>query len=258
MDLALKQRFADEWHEFFGDAPLPLALWYARGGEGPDLPPPKKHHCFIAQLSAVMAGAAARFRDADVLCPGGRRYLGFSQTVPPTLPEFLSTGVPGGRPGERYRATPQQAAEWIGSLPAFPRAGRELCARRWDQLEAGDEPELVVFFATPDVLSGLFTLANYDRGDAEGVVCPSTAGCGAVVMAPSLEADSPRPRAVLGLFDPSARPHVPAGTLSFVFPWSRFVTLSGCMRESFLSTGAWQRVLRRMEGGTATGQGPAD
>jgi hypothetical protein len=34
--------------------------------------------------------------------------------------------------------------------------------KRWDTLDEADSPEVVIFFAPPDVISGLFTLANAD------------------------------------------------------------------------------------------------
>jgi hypothetical protein len=53
-----------------------------------------------------------------------------------------------------------------------------------------DDPEVVIFFAQPDVLSGLFTLANYDEADPNGVFAPFAAGCGSIVHYPYLEKDS--------------------------------------------------------------------
>ena len=39
-----------------------------------------------------------------------------------------------------------------------------------------------VFFAPPDVLSGIFTLASYEEPDLYGaVVMPFSAGCGSIV-----------------------------------------------------------------------------
>ena len=39
---------------------------------------------------------------------------------------------------------------------------RYIVFKRWDKLEKDDNPDVIIFFATPDVLSGLFTLSNYD------------------------------------------------------------------------------------------------
>ena len=59
---------------------------------------------------------------------------------------------------------------------------------------------------------------------------------------------SSRPRAVLGMFDVSARPCVPAGTLTFAVPFNKFQQMAGNMEESFLITGSWEKVRKRISG----------
>ena len=103
------------------------------------------------------------------------------------------------------------------------------------------------FFATPDVLSDLFTLANYDEVDPNGVFCPFSAGCGTIVQYPYLEKDSARPRAVLGMFDVSARPFVPKEMLTLAMPINKFVRMINNMDESFLITKSWNRVAKRIK-----------
>jgi len=118
--------------------------------------------------------------------------------------------------------------------------------KRWDRLEPHDDPDVVVFFAPPDVLSGLFTLAGFDESDPDSVFAPFSAGCGSVVQYPYLEKERDRPRAVLGLFDVSARPWVPRETLTFAVPMGKFSRMLDNMAESFLTTDSWARVKTRL------------
>ncbi len=113
-------------------------------------------------------------------------------------------------------------------------------------LEEYDQPAVVIFFAKPDVLSGLFTLANFDQTEPNSTFTPFGAGCGSIVHYPYLEKDSARPRAVIGMFDPSARPCVPKETLSFAVPMIKFEKMIGYMEESFLITETWTRMKRRI------------
>jgi uncharacterized protein YndB with AHSA1/START domain len=122
--------------------------------------------------------------------------------------------------------------------------------KRWDTLTPEDDPAVVVFFATPDVLAGLFTLANYDESDPHGVITPMGSGCSSIVYHPYHESLSAHPRAVLGMFDVSARPCVPTGTLTFSVPWARFVRMVDNVPESFLITGSWEKVAARIARGT--------
>jgi hypothetical protein len=66
------------------------------------------------------------------------------------------------------------------------------------------------------------------------------------VQYPYLEKNSTRPRAVIGLFDVSARPYVPENTLSFSVPMNKFVGMVRNMEESFLTTNSWRTVQRRI------------
>ena len=88
-----------------------------------------------------------------------------------------------------------------------------------------DNPDVVIFFATPDILSGLFTLANFDQSEPNSTFAPFGAGCGSIVHYPYLEKDKERPRAVIGMFDPSARICVTSGELSFSVPMVKFLKI---------------------------------
>ena len=71
-------------------------------------------------------------------------------------------------------------------------------------------------------------------------------GCASILQHPIAEASSPQPRCVLGMFDVSARPHVPATTLTFAVPMRRFEAMVRNMDESFLITASWQAVRSRL------------
>jgi len=53
-------------------------------------------------------------------------------------------------------------------MPPFTAPAPFVVFKRWDKLAESDRPDVVIFFARPDVLSGLFTLANYDEAEANG------------------------------------------------------------------------------------------
>jgi hypothetical protein len=111
----------------------------------------------------------------------------------------------------------------------------------------GDQPSVIIFFAPPDILSGLFTLANFDEPQPNGVIAPFCAGCGSIVDYPYREIKSSEPRCVLGMFDVSARPCVPPSDLTFAVPWPKFVRMVDNMKESFLITKSWDKVKRRIK-----------
>jgi hypothetical protein len=165
----------------------------------------------------------------------------------PKFEFFLSCGIPGEMEGERYKKSPGLVSTYLKSHPAIQAPGHFLVFKRWDKLAASDRPFAVIFFAPPDVLSGLFALANFDRSDPEGVISPMGSGCSTIVNYPYWEAQSDQPRCVLGMFDVSARPQVPATLLTFTIPMARFQQMVANMEESFLITPAWEQVRARIQ-----------
>jgi hypothetical protein len=128
----------------------------------------------------------------------------------------------------------------------FKAPAKFIVFKRWDMLEEADSPEVVIFFATPDILAGLFTLSNFDRADPNGVFTPHGSGCAAIVQHPYLEKDSPNPRGVIGMFDVSARPFISENLLTFSVPMNRFIQMIENMEDSFLITDAWKKVQKRI------------
>ena len=104
---------------------------------------------------------------------------------------------------------------------------------------------MVIFFAPADVISGLFTLANYDESDPQAVIAPMGSGCSSIVQNPLKEAQSSHPKVVLGMFDVSARPWVQPGDLTLSVPWQKFTRMVDEMDESFLITPSWEKVRSR-------------
>ncbi len=248
MDKEFKERFANLWSRYFPGASLPIVFFYADDVDPETLPKPAAgHRCIICDLARARKGKTLSFNFQNIGCGGGRRYTGFAETQMPDFEYFLSCGIPGKLEGERYKKSPDLVREHLKHQAAFKAPAAYIVFKRWDRLAPGDEPLAVIFFAVPDVLSGLFTLANFDEGDPFGVITPFGAGCAAIVDYPYRELQSARPRAVLGMFDVSARPCVPAGELSFAVPWTKFLRMAGNMEESFLITRSWKAVSRRIK-----------
>jgi uncharacterized protein (DUF169 family) len=247
MDNNLKEKFLKHWDRYFDGAELPICFYYTDQDDRADMAKPAAgRQCFIGDLAKVRKGRSLCFDARSIGCFGGKRYLGFSERIMPRFEYFLSCGIPGRLEGERYKKSPELVKEAMKQMPAFKAPARFIVFKRWDMLDASDEPEILVFFAKPDVLSGLFTLANYDEIEQNGVIAPFGAGCSTIVMYPYIELDSQRPRAVLGMFDVSARPFVHKEDLTFAVPMNKFERMIDNMEESFLITSSWEKVRKRI------------
>jgi len=246
--MGIKEKFIRLWEKYFDGAELPITFYYTDEAERAEVVRSStEHRCIFAELSKVRKGNSLCFHAESVGCFGGRRYLGFTDEVMPNFEFFLSYGIPGELEGERYKKSPELVKEIMKKTPKFKASGKFIVFKRWDMLEETNEPDVVIFFACPDVLSGLFTLANFDEGEPNAVFAPFAAGCGSIVRYPYLEKASEHPRGVLGMFDVSARPFVPKDTLSFSLPMAKFMRMVENMGESFLTTGSWSMVKQRIQ-----------
>jgi len=248
MEINIRDTFIQLWNKYFGNAELPITFYYTdEEGHAPSVEPGSVSRCVIGALSDVRKGNSLCFDADSIGCSGGKRYLGYAEGIMPGFEYFLSYGIPGRLEGERYCKTPELVKEIMKNTPAFKAPGRFIVFKRWDKLEKSDSPEVVIFYAKPDVLSGLFTLARFDEVDRNAVSAPFGSGCSTIVQYPYLEKDSEHPKAIIGMFDPSARPFVPHDTITFSVPIEKLVRMLDNMEESFLITNTWSRIKQRID-----------
>lgn len=247
MNTEEKDHFLSQWKKYFNSADLPVVYYYTDEPVNAEkVSPEGKWNCIICQLQKVRNGTSLAFSAESVKCGGAKRYLGFAETIRKDFEYFLSCGIENEMEGERYIRTPQLVLDLMKKQKKLTINGKYIVFKRWDMLTESDEPDAAIFFATPDVLSGLFTLANFDQSEPDSTIAPFAAGCGSLIYFPMVEKDSVRPRAVLGMFDVSARPCVPEGVLTFSVPMVKFRKMISYMDESFLITKSWSKVQKRI------------
>ncbi len=263
MDMSLKEEFSRLWPKYFGDAELPITFYFTdeeghaeafRADTNPravvfDDATVKtwSARCLIGQLLSVRRGNSLYFGLDSLGCAGSRMHLGFSNggPMPPDFAYFISCGIPGRLEGERLQKSPENVRELMRLYPSFKAPARFIVFKRWDKLEAVDNPEVVVFFSKADTLAGLATLAFFDEPDADVVTARWGSGCGSIVRYPYLDKDSASPHVFIGMFDPDPRQWVGPDELTFAVPMKRFRIMVGDMEESFLITRTWQAIQKR-------------
>lgn len=182
MDQEIKEKFIRLWVKYFARADLPITFYFTNDeGCAPRPKAPAVHRCIFGPLAKVRKGELLCFDAETAGCGGARRYFGFSAAIEPDFKFFLSYGLPGKVEGERYKRTPELVAKFMNQSKLFEAPGKFIVFKRWDAVTEFDEPEGVIFFAKPDVLAGLFTLANFDCEEPNGVFAPFGAGCGTIV-----------------------------------------------------------------------------
>lgn len=80
-----------------------------------------------------------------------------------------------------YKMSKEMVIDYVDSLGISISEKPYLNFVRVDQLEKWDAAEAILFFATPDMLSGLCTWAFYDNNSPDAVTTQFAPGCAAVV-----------------------------------------------------------------------------
>lgn len=232
------QLFLQQYKEAFGNTvPLPIAFGYSNT---PVTVVKKIPRCMVGAIRKVCDGESLTLNASNVLCGGGSLYTAFAP-MQERIPKFVSET-------EHYKRTPEQVKEYIHCLDIQLTEKPYLNFIRMDKLSSLDEVEGILFFATPDMLSGLCTWAFYDN-DANDAVCTRFAsGCCSIVTFAVQENRKKGRSCFIGMLDPSARPLIPANELTFTIPVHRFQEMILTMEHSALFQKAYSIVKKRING----------
>jgi uncharacterized protein (DUF169 family) len=235
------------FREILGLRESPLGAYYTNDQPEGFTPKPGIQTCMIGYLKrARQDGETVYFDKEHFGCPGGAYYMGFVESPRPNLEYFLSCGIPGQMEGERYVKTPELAREFIAKRKP-PLAPASYCIfKPIERFQKEEKPQVVIFFAPPDILSGLFTLINYALERVDGVYTPFGSGCSTLLTYPLKEASKEQPQVILGMFDVSARPIVERDILTLAMPYAVFLKLLENVSGSFLETESWKKVRQRL------------
>ena len=217
---------------------------------------PGRFGCVAAMLLASTRGRTVFFDRETFGCPGGGVGLGFGDCYARMgfpIDRLLSTGgtarLSSGQPydmgeGERFHRSPEVTRRWLAEFPFREIATTYLVAKPLSQATDADGVALVHWHVTPDQLSALVTLAGFERGTVDTAIAPWGAACQSIAFGLA-EAERPRPRGVIGLFDISRRHQVDRDILSFTVPYALHAEMESAVPASFLMTEPWLRLRAR-------------
>lgn len=221
---AKEEQNAIDWGGVFGNFSCVMGnIWRAR----------KKRS--IAWMSAEHFG-----------CPGGAFYLGFIKPQTDMICAYVSSGIPGHMEGEHYVSDPAACRQLFEAVDPLPAPGLYCVFKPLDLLAAGEEAEVVIFFARPEVISGLHFLTAFVTNDLHGTTTPWGAGCSHIVTFPRQYAAQGENKAVIGGWDPSCRKFLKTDELSFAASLSLFKLMLERWQESFLTTPTWELVKKKI------------
>jgi uncharacterized protein (DUF169 family) len=190
--------------------------------------------------------SAAYFEAGRFGCLGGSFYLGFHKPQLEFIAHYVSTGIPGKSPGERYLPSPEVTRRFFNLLDPRPAPARFCVFKPVNRFEENETPEVVTFFARGEAMAGLCTLATFVTEDFEVVVSPFGAGCSYVVTWPLYYLQQGKIRAVLGGWDPSDRKFMKTDEMTFSIPYEMYLLFLERWEKSFLLTDTWTGVKKKI------------
>ncbi len=207
----------------------------------------KNWSCVMGQIwLARKKKTAAYFEARRFGCVGGSFYLGFHKPQLEMIAHYVSTGIPGVLPGERYLPSPELTRRFFTEIDPRPAPARFCVFKPISRFAAGETPEVVTFFGRGEVMSGLCTLATFATGDFEVVSSPFGAGCSYLTTWPLLYLARGTPRAVLGGWDPSDRKFMKTDEMTFSIPFDMYRLFLDRWESSFLLTDTWAGVRKKI------------
>ncbi|MBQ6279603.1 MAG: DUF169 domain-containing protein, partial [Muribaculaceae bacterium] len=162
--------FIENYREAFGEtAQLPLIFGYSDIAIAETK---KIGGCFFKGLQEAREGNGVSLSVEVIGCGGGKLYTGFAD-----MPEYVANFV---SLKEKYKLTPEMVVDYVNSLELKKTTKRYLNFQRIDKMESLDWAEGVLFYATPDMLSGLCGWAFFDNNHSDAVVTRFGSGCSTV------------------------------------------------------------------------------
>lgn len=235
------KEFINNYQKSFGEAAeLPLVFWYS---EKPVVEPVACERCYIGSLKVARSGSVMSMSTEQIICGGGKLYAGFSDPRP-TLPHFISAI-------EHYKKDENLVTEFMTEFSGAEKANQWINFARIDQVESFEGKEGVIFFATPDILSGLVSWCLFDTNAPDAVSVPFASGCSSITAQVVRENKLGGKRTFLGMFDPSARPRVEENILTYAIPAIRFKEMCKTLKDSCVGyqTKDWLKVKERINHG---------
>jgi len=181
-------------------------------------------------------------------CVGGVFYCSMMKPNLGFIEYYVTTGFPG-TPlhGERYLPSPEAMRKFLAQVNPREAPAKYCIFKPLSLFTQSQEPEFVIFFVRPEVLTGLFTHAAFTTGDVECVAAPFGAGCTNMIAWPLYYKEQGVEKAVIGGFDPSARKYMKTDELTFTVPLSLYKKMLAALPESMFSVdGAWQEVRKKV------------
>lgn len=210
----------------------------------------KSFSCVIGNIWLARKKRGAAFISSEEYgCPGGVYYCSMMKPHLRFIEHYVSTGFEG-TPlhGERYMPNPDAMREFMLKVNPREATGKYCIFKPLSHFTDAEKPEFVIFFARPEILTGLFIQTVFTTGDMECVVSPFGAGCTGLLAWPLYYKEQGLEKAVLGGLDPSARKFMKTDELTFTVPLDLYEKMLAALPDSMFNHETdWKSVRKKVE-----------
>lgn len=193
--------------------------------------------CMFKHLPDVASDKALCFSQESSGCSGASCYFGFSKPHE-KAGSFLAEK-------EKFKEKAQYGNESYKQIQAKRPKEKFLILSKIENIADDFHIEVINYWVTPLVLSGLVTLSNFDKPNNNNVNIPFASGCQSMWTIPYKEKTKKGPKSTIGALDPAMRKYIQDDALLFSIPANRFVELSESIKNSFAARGKWLKLIAK-------------
>lgn len=221
---------------FYSDKLPEDAIGFKRKGNG----------CTVPLIFSSAKGKTVAFDKDTTGWECSAFFLGYKDWIFNGIECFLSNGSIIGRDGERFIKTKSQAKAFVKSFIPKSLNIKVTIFKPLENFVLHETPEIVIFFANPDQLSGLVNLLHYNLPEKDDLIITRfMSGCGSIVTLPMKYKNEGKLRAVWGMHDISARLRIPSELMTLTMPYNLLVNIYKDIDNSFIITDNWKRIKKR-------------
>lgn len=209
--------------------------------------------CVMGNIWLARKKRAASYISAENYgCPGGVYYTSMVKPHLRFIEHYVSTGFEGTPlEGERYMPNPDAMRNFMEEVYPRDAPGKYCIFKPLSHFTDAEKPEFVIFFARPEVLTGLFIQTVFTTGDMNCVVSPFGAGCTNMIGWPLYYKEKGLEKAVIGGMDPSARKFMKTDELTFTVSLDLYEKMLAALPESmFTHETDWKSVRKKVDRST--------
>jgi hypothetical protein len=214
-----------------------------------------KSFCIMKDFDKLKNGNTLIINKNNLKCMGGICGSGFNDGLPDIkggFGYFISYGKESNEnerypPGERIKKNPEIGEEMFHKQPKDVLDGNKYILVK--HYEESDNPRTVTMKATPDQLSAITFLFNFEKSEYDNIYLGISAGCASVFRMPFHEAKTKSGKGVIGNLDFVGRFKIskdPENTVYFSVSGEEFKKMLKNADESLLITSPWKAFRKRI------------